>query len=104
MRMLNPRLIAFMLLLSFSEIVCATPCNISGFRQECEVPVQPKPTKRHQSYIFCSTGYGYVTTTSFDQLTRYHRRDVNMVLKVDGELVSVQCTPARRLDLADLDR
>lgn len=87
----------------FMPVVYAVPCDVSGFREECEMQIRPKPNRHFQSYAFCAGSYGYLTPAQFDQLTRYHRRGMNVVLKVDGELVDVECVPGRRLDLTYLD-
>ncbi|WP_419420078.1 hypothetical protein ACNVED_01920 [Legionella sp. D16C41] len=85
------------LLLSLLPIQLAfANCDLTRFRWECDIPIHPKPTKSATSLVYCGTSYGYVTPANFDILSRYHRRSVNMVLKINGEFVEAPCIPGRR--------
>lgn len=99
--MLKNRMMVFILICLLVDVLHATTCDVSGFKQECDIPVQPRPIKHFHAYAFCTGSYGYLTPAQFDQLARYHRRDVNIVLKVDGELVDVRCLAGRRSDLSE---
>ena len=98
--MLMHRFIPFVFVFLIYDAAHATSCDVGGFWQECEMPIHAKPTATLRSYSFCTSSYGYLTSAQFDQLTRYHRQGVNIVLKVDGELVDVKCVPGRRMGLS----
>lgn len=82
------------LLLSFCAN--ASNCDLSRFRWDCDLPIQPTPRASAVSLVYCDKSYGYLTPAQFDQLTRYYRRSVNMILTVDGEFIDAPCVPARK--------
>ncbi|STX27823.1 Uncharacterised protein [Legionella beliardensis] len=71
-------------------------CDLTRFRWECDIPISAKPTRWATSLVYCGSSYGYVTPANFDILSRYHRRSINMVLKINDEFVDAPCIPVRR--------
>ncbi|STX50332.1 Uncharacterised protein [Legionella busanensis] len=86
----------FFLLIFLPVHLVFANCDLTRFRWECDIRIYPKPTRGATSLVYCGNSYGYVTPANFDILSRYHRRSINMVLKINGEFVEAPCIPGRR--------
>lgn len=71
-------------------------CDLTDFRWECDTPFKTRPTPHASSLVYCGNIIGYVTEEEYNQLMRYQRADVNMILTVNGEYVDSPCIPNRR--------
>lgn len=71
-------------------------CDITQFRWECDIPIKRKPSHHHKSLVYCGNSYGYLSKDEYDRLNRFHRRNINMVLKIHGEYMDSPCIPAHR--------
>lgn len=69
-------------------------CDLTRFRWECDLPMKLQPSPSAHSLVYCGMTFGYLTQREYEILSRYHRRSVNMVLKVDGEMIEAPCIPA----------
>ncbi|MBA2657810.1 MAG: hypothetical protein H0U70_12645 [Tatlockia sp.] len=92
--MKNLYLAALLTFMSFSSAYAN--CDLTRFRWECDLPIKPGPSKGTHALVYCGNSYGYLTQSQYQTLVRYHRRSVNMVLKIDGEYIDSPCVPDRR--------
>ena len=71
-------------------------CDLTRFRWECDVPMNLKPTRNATSLVYCGDTFVYVSKWEYDQLDRYQRASVNMILTANGEYFDGPCVPYRR--------
>ena len=85
----------FILLLIPMSLALAN-CDLTRFRWECDIPPSMKPTRYATSLVYCGNMPIYVSKWQYDELTRYQRADINMILTVNGEYLDSPCIPAHR--------
>lgn len=83
------------ILMIFSTTAFAD-CDLSRFRWDCEIPIQPDVTQTARALVYCGASYGYISEEEYKKLSRYKRRNMNMVLKINNEYVSSPCYISER--------
>ena len=71
-------------------------CDLSHFHWDCDLPFNARATPHKSALVYCGNNYGYVTHAEYDQMLRYQRADVNMILTSNGEYVDSPCIPYKR--------
>lgn len=94
--MKNLSLLLTLFLLSIQSVFAFPNCDLTRFRWECDLPVKPSPSKAVYSLVYCGNSYGYVDQATYNQLVRYQRASVNMILTINGDYVDSPCVPAGR--------
>ena len=84
------------ILLLFVQNGAFSNCDLTQFRWQCDITLQPGPTAYADSLVYCGSSFGYISKRQFEMLERYQRVNVNMVLKINGEYEDSPCIAAYR--------
>lgn len=84
------------LVLSLISSAVFANCDLSRFRWDCQIPIHALPSRTAHSLVYCGSSYGYISQQDYQRLSRYKRRNINMVFKMNGEYVTSPCFPAER--------
>ena len=93
MNTINTILLLTLLPASFS--IAMTNCDLTHFRWDCDLPMKTRSSHETHAMVYCDDIKGYLTQTQYNRLTRYYRRNMNMVLKVNGEYIASPCIPTQ---------
>ena len=91
----NKWYVALVLSLLPLGLACAN-CDLSGFRWDCDLPVNVQQQSNAHSLIYCGKFFGYVSQEEYNTIKRYQRANVNMVVTINGEYVDSPCIAAER--------
>ncbi len=90
------KMILSLFLISLPFSVVLANCDLSRFRWECDIPMHLNPIPPTRSLVYCGHTHGYITEAQYEQMARYQRANVNMVLKINGEYIDSPCVQVRR--------
>ena len=77
-------------------LVSFANCDLTHFHWDCDIPLKIRPQAHTSALVYCGNTYGYVTQAQYEEMMRYQRADVNMILTINGEYVTSPCIPNRR--------
>jgi len=90
------RIILIILLSTMLIKIALANCDLTKFDWDCDIPFNMRATHHHPALIYCGNTYGYVTKAQYDEMMRYQRSDVNMVLMLNDGYYDSPCLPNRR--------
>lgn len=90
------KVLGLMLLLFLPAHSALALCDVTQFHWECDIPFANKPNPSAYSLVHCGNGPVYVNKYQYEQLMRYQRANVNMILTLNGQYITSPCVPAGR--------